>query len=165
MTTYITDFWQYGSSASEIFTGDRYGVARNDVFQLSGSESGTAGGVSGGWDSFYGGEGSDRVYISVKSGYVWTAMLIADNGLNGVETIDFHPGNSLKSIFFQGDVDFSDVTSMTSGTKIYGRGNDNTFNGGILGEYVEGDGGNDTLFGNGGNDALHGDSTSSNHGS
>ncbi|MDK1376183.1 MULTISPECIES: calcium-binding protein [unclassified Sinorhizobium] len=51
---------------------------------------------------------------------------------------------------------------MTAGVKIYGRGNDNTFTGGVLDEYVEGDAGNDTLHGNGGNDTLYGDTTTDN---
>ncbi len=45
---------------------------------------------------------------------------------------------------------------MTPGTKVYGRQDANTFTGGALGEYVEGDGGNDTLNGNAGNDTLYG---------
>lgn len=37
---------------------------------------------------------------------------------------------------------FGEVVSMSAGVKIYGRGNNNTFHGGVLGEYVEGDAGN-----------------------
>jgi Ca2+-binding RTX toxin-like protein len=160
MAWYLSDSWQIGTSAAETFNGDRYGVVRNDTFQLGGSETGTVGGVNNNWDTFNGGGGTDRIYVAPKSGYSWTAIMIADEGLNSVESIVFNTSGRIKPVYFAGDVDFSSVTSMTAGIKVYGRGNDNTFFGGILGEYVEGDAGNDTLHGNGGNDTLYGDTFS-----
>jgi len=83
--------------------------------------------------------------------------MIGNNGLNNVEAISFGT-SGLKPIYFADNVSFADVVGMNSDAKIYGRRNDNTFSGGILGEYVEGDAGNDTLNGYGGNDILYGDS-------
>jgi Ca2+-binding RTX toxin-like protein len=112
--------------------------------------------VQNGWDVFFGGGGSDTIYVAPKSGYSWTAVMIGNNGLNSVESISFNT-SGLKPIYFADNVSFADVVSMNSDAKIYGRGNDNTFSGGTLGEYVEGDAGNDTLNGYGGNDTLYGD--------
>jgi Ca2+-binding RTX toxin-like protein len=164
MSLYLSNSWQVGTSSSETFYGDRYGVARNDVFQLGGSETGTLGGIRNGWEKFLGGEGEDRIYVAPKYYYVWTAIMIADNGLNSVERIEFSSSTSwpVKPVYFSGTVDFSSVTFMSPGVTIYGREYDNTFIGGQLGETVEGDAGNDTLYGNGGNDRLFGDSTSAN---
>lgn len=89
--------------------------------------------------------------------------MIADNGLDNVEEISNHNDNGGPApVYFAGTVDFTDVINLGSTIKIYGRGNDNTFIGGTLGEYVEGDAGNDTLNGNGGNDTLYGDTTGEN---
>ncbi|MGP4671030.1 calcium-binding protein [Agrobacterium salinitolerans] len=146
------------------YYGDRYGAVRNDTFQLGGSAFGGLGGVQNGWERFYGGEGEDRIYVSPTSGYSWTAIMIADNGLSSIEKIQFNQFSQwpVEPVYFAGKVDFSSVKYMDSSVTIYGRANDNTFIGGRLGETVQGDGGNDTLYGNGGNDRLFGDSTSAN---
>lgn len=148
--------WWIGTTGQDTFTYPSYASSGNDTFQLGGSEG--VGGVNNNWDTFDGGPGTgDRIYVASKSGYAWTAIMIADNGLDNVEKIQFGTSGSIKPVYFAGDVDFTDVTTMTAGVKIYGRGNDNHFIGGGLGEYVEGDDGNDILEGNGGNDTLYGD--------
>ncbi len=164
MTLYLSNSWQVGTSYGEFFYGDRYGVVRDDVFQLGGSAYGGLGGVRNGWERFDGGQGEDKIYVAPTYRYVWTAVMISDNGLKSVEKIDFNQFSQwpVKPVYFAGTVDFSSVTSMSSGVTIYGRESNNTFIGGQLGETVEGDGGNDTLYGNGGNDRLFGDSTSAN---
>lgn len=150
--------WWVGTTGQDGFVAP-YASNGDDTFQLGGAQG--VGGVRNNWDTFDGGAGNDRIYVAVKSGYAWTAVMIANNGLDNVERIDFG-AYSKKPIYFAGDVDFSDVTYITTGAKIYGRGNDNTFHGGNLGEYVEGDDGSDTLYGNGGNDTLYGDTTNEN---
>lgn len=164
MTYYISNSWQVGTQPFETFNGDRYGVARNDTFQLSGSEAGALGGIRNGWEKFYGGAGEDRIYVAPKYNYVWTAILIDDKGLNSIERIEYDSFANwgAKPVYFWGSVDFSSVKYISSGVTIFGRGNDNTFIGGITGEVVEGDGGNDTLYGNDGSDRLFGDSTRAN---
>lgn len=92
MTYYLADSWQIGTSSGETFYGDRYGAVRNDTFQLGGSAFGGLAGVQNGWERFYGGEGEDRIYVSPTSGYSWTAIMIADNGLSSIEK------NSIQSV-------------------------------------------------------------------
>lgn len=154
---WISASWGIGSTAADVFNGDRFTVGANDTFQLGGTEG--VGGVRNNWDTFNGGSGYDRIYVAPKSGYAWTAVMIADDGLHGVESIQFNTSGAMP-IYFAEDVDFSDVTYITPGAKIYGRGGDNHFTGGTLGENVEGDAGNDTLEGNGGDDILYGDTFS-----
>ena len=146
--------WHYwiGTSAWEEFQGS----SSDDVFQISGPESYAVGGIQNGWDTFDGGAGFDEIYVAPKFPYYWTAVLIRDNGLKDVERIYFGTDGP-KPVYFCGAIDFSSVVIMTPGTKVYGRQDANTFTGGALGEYVEGDGGNDTLNGNAGNDTLYGD--------
>ncbi|MBO9107848.1 MULTISPECIES: calcium-binding protein [Agrobacterium] len=164
MTLYLSNIWQVGTSPYEIFYGDRYGVARNDVFQLGGSETGTLGGVRNGWEKFYGGAGVDTIYVAPKYYYSWTAVMIDHNGLDSVERIEFNSATSwpVKPVYFAGMADFSSVTYMSPGVTIYGRENSNIFVGSQLGERVEGDGGDDLLFGNAGDDTLYGDTTAVN---
>lgn len=153
---YIGSYYQIGTYAGETFNG----TTGNDVFQLGGWDG--LGGVQNSWEYFYGGAGADRIYIAPKSGYSWTAVMIAPNGLSGVETIDNPTIADPAPIYFNTSVNFSEVTSMSSTIKIFGRGGDDTFHGGSLGEFVQGDAGNDTLNGNGGNDFLFGDTTGDN---
>ncbi len=161
MPTFITPYWQYGSNGD--YAPDAFvGTSENDTFQLGGSEAGTSGGIRNGWDTFSGGFGTDRIYIAPKSGFSWTAAYIDTNGLDSVERIEFHDSLSVRPVYFQSSVNFSSVTYMSLNTKVYGSGFSDTFLGGSLGEYVEGDAGNDTLYGNGGNDNLYGDTTSNN---
>ncbi|MCZ7452699.1 hypothetical protein [Rhizobium rhizogenes] len=161
MTLYLSNSWQVGTSPYEIFYGDRYGVARNDVFQLGGSETGTLGGVRNGWEKFIGGAGVDTIYVAPKYYYSWTAVMIDHNGLDSVERIEFNGATSwpVKPVYFAGMADFSSVTYMSPAVTIYGRENSNIFVGSQLGERVEGDGGDDLLFGNAGDDRLYGDTT------
>lgn len=147
-------YW-IGSWANEEFVGS----TGDDIFQLAGYEG--YGGVQNGWDTFDGGAGFDEIYVAPKYGWYWTAVLIRDNGLKDVERIYFGTSGP-KPVYFCGAIDFSSVVIMTPGTKVYGRQDANTFTGGALGEYVEGDGGNDTLNGNAGNDTLYGDTTQDN---
>lgn len=159
MITFIGyNWWVGGSGPDEFSIGNDTASTTNDTFQLGGYEG--VGGVNNGFDTFDGGAGTDRIWVASKSGYVWTAIMIADDGLHNVETI--YSANAFIPIFFEGNVSFEDVTTMSSGVKIFGRGGDNTFTGGVLGEYVEGDAGNDTLYGNGGDDILYGDTTNAN---
>jgi len=59
-------------------------------------------------------------------------------------------------IYFETNIDFSDVISLVNIDVIRGQNNNNTFTGGITDENVEGGGGNDTLRGNDGDDTLKG---------
>ncbi|OLP61316.1 hypothetical protein BJF93_21310 [Xaviernesmea oryzae] len=161
MTTYLSNSWQIGSGW-ENFVGDRYGVARDDVFQIGGNDSNvtTYGGIKNGWETFDGGAGDNAIYVAPKSGYYWTAVMIADNGLHNVQHIWFNQSyEGPRPVYFQGTVDFTSVVSMSAGVKIFGRNGNDHFIGGKLGEYVEGDAGNDTLDGNDGDDTLYGDTT------
>ena len=82
MPYHISDSWLVGTSAVDHYEGDRYGVTRDDTFQLGGFDPGTVGGVNNNWDSFDGGAGIDRIYVAPKSGYSWTAVMIETSGVS-----------------------------------------------------------------------------------
>lgn len=155
MPIQIAPHWFVGSYGTDHFVGDNL----DDTFELGGTWG--VGGVQNSWDTFNGNGGYDNIRVAVKSGFVWTAVMIADNGLSNVEAITAYTG-TYAPVYFAGAVNFSDVVSLSANIRIFGRANDNHFTGGVVGEYVEGDGGNDTLFGNGGDDTLYGDTTSVN---
>lgn len=138
-----------GTGGRDTLTGD----AGDDVFQLG---STGAGGVTSSWNKYYGGDGYDEIWVSPKSGYYWTALLLGNYGLNDVEKIWFGTSGP-RPIYFEENIDFSDVEVISPNVRIYGLNNDNEFTGGNVGEHVEGAAGNDTLYGNGGNDTLFGD--------
>lgn len=144
--------WYYNSAGAQILTG----TTDNDVFQLGTNMS--VGGVQAGFDTYFGGDGYDQIWVAPKSGYSWTAVMLDNFGINGIEAIvNYTTGPA--PVYFQGYVNFIDVITLTSNIKMHGRGGNDQFDGGSLGEWVSGDAGDDILAGNGGDDTLYGDST------
>ena len=159
MSTKFAWNWWIGEAGSDTLSYDP-STPGNVTFQLGGS--GGVGGVRNGFDIFIGSPTNwDKIYVAPTSGYAWTAVMIANNGLSNVDQILFGTTGP-KPIYFTGNVNFSSIVSMDADAKIFGRAGNDNFQGGALGEYVQGDGGNDTLFGNGGNDILHGDTANGN---
>ncbi|MEP2980975.1 MAG: calcium-binding protein [Lentilitoribacter sp.] len=149
--------WWIGQTGSDYF-GILGGTASsgNDTFQLGGYLG--EGGINNDWDYFDGGSGTDRIYVGSISGYAWTAIMVADGGFNSVETID--GSSTYQPIYAQGDADFSSITTMSSGVKFFGRGNDNTITTTGLDDYIEGDGGDDIIYAGTGDDEIWGDNNS-----
>lgn len=152
-------YWQYGVRPNEDFVGD----SDDNVFQIGGSDYGmsTLGGIQNGRETFNGRGGFDTIWVSPKAGYWWTAIMIDYDGLHSVERIMFNTDGP-HPVYFKGMVDFSSVVEMSYNVKIFGREGNDHFIGGKLGEYVEGDLGDDTLDGNDGDDTLFGDTTNQN---
>lgn len=154
MAIYYGYNWWIGQTGSDYF-GILGGTASsgNDTFQLGGNLG--EGGINNGWDFFDGGSGTDRIYVASKYGYSWTAIMVQDDGFHSVETINGF--GSYQPIYAQGDADFSSITTMSSGVKFFGRGNDNTITTTILDDYIEGDGGDDIIYAGAGDDEIWGD--------
>lgn len=148
----------YGNAGGDYINGGRgddtmYGGDGNDVFEIGGTGSQNAGGLTNGWDNFDGGTGNDIIRILPTSGYAWTAIQI--NSMTGIEGIQNNSGGP-GYVYFHGNLDLSPITSMYGIDTIYGDANANTFNGSAFNENVEGGGGNDILKGNAGDDTLNG---------
>lgn len=146
--------WWIGQAYTDYFaTWAGTASTTNDTFQLGGGEG--EGGINNDWDYFDGGSGVDRIYVAPKSGYAWTAIMVKDNGFHNIETID--GSATYQPVYVQGTADFSSVTTMSAGVKFFGRANDNTITTTGLDDYVEGDGGNDTIYAGAGDDEVWGD--------
>ncbi len=156
MAIYYGYNWWIGQTGSDYF-GILGGTASsgNDTFQLGGNLG--EGGINNGWDFFDGGSGTDRIYVASKYGYSWTAIMVQDDGFHSVETVN--GSGSYQPIYAQGDADFSSITTMSSGVKFFGRGNDNTITTTGLDDHVEGDGGDDIIYAGAGDDVVWGDNS------
>lgn len=150
----------YGGADGDWIHGGRgddylYGDAGNDLFIYgsTGGTNGIVGGLNSGWDTIDGGIGDDAIWIQNASGWSWTAVML--RSITNVEEIR-NNSSGPGYIYFETNINFSDVDTLTNITVIRGQSNNNTFIGGSANENVEGLGGNDQLYGNGGDDTLNG---------
>jgi len=106
VVNWIANSWGIGEVGAESFVGDRANAGAADVFQLGSSSFGSAGGVQNGWDNFDGRAGYDKILVTPKSGFYWTAVMIADNGLDNVEEIiNQNTNGGPAPVYFAGTVD------------------------------------------------------------
>lgn len=143
--------WIHGGRGDDYL----YGEAGADLFIYgsSGGVNGIVGGLNSGWDTIDGGSDHDAIWIQNASGWSWTAVML--RSIKNVEEIK-NNSSGPGYIYFEKNIDFSDVTTLTNITVIRGQDNNNIFTGGSTNENVEGLGGNDQLYGNGGDDTLNG---------
>lgn len=143
--------WIHGGRGNDILNGG----AGDDLFIYgsSGGTNGVVGGLNSGWDTIDGGTGNNAIWIQNASGWAWTAVMLRSiDNVQEIRNNSTGPGY----VYFENNIDFTDVTTLTNITVIRGQSNNNIFTGGSANENVEGLGGNDSLYGNGGDDTLNG---------
>lgn len=157
----------YGLSGNDFLNGGAgndymYGGSGNDTYEIGGSGSGGAGGLTGGWDKFieYDDEGDDRILILPTAGWAWTAIQISGFGPTpGIDEIEIIENNTTGPgyVYVRGTVDFEDVTQWINMNEIRGTANADTIKGSNVDDPdIYGNGGNDIIDGRAGENDLYG---------